>query len=138
MLRAYDYRNSVRLNGFEDRVGKLSGKALLKLRPSRQDIQRPSQLANTDDAAAGKVAYACGAVQGEKVMLAYGEKWQVLSDYQLPMLLFEARRERFRRVLGHPGEELRVHLGDPLGGLSQSFSTGVLADCLEDCLNRLF
>ena len=72
-------------------------------------------------------------VERQQMVLANRVEVDVLDEHHLAMVVSGDRREQLRRVgRADAGEDVDVHVGDPLRGLLQPRTVRVLADAFKD------
>src|SRR5262249_52271685 len=119
-----------------DRLRDLARELLLDLRPPREPLDHPRQLADADDAAVGYIANVSTPVKGQKVVLAHAVKGDIAEDHHLVVGNLEAHLQVPRRILRQPGEDLRVHRCDAPWRFPEPLTFGILSDRLEELDDR--
>lgn len=77
------------LHGLRHGHGDLLRESLLDLQPPRVDLHDPSQLAETQDLAAGQVPDGDLSVEGHQVMFAHREHLDILHHHHFVVVLVE-------------------------------------------------
>ncbi len=119
-------------DGFGDGVGDLRGEALLHLQAAGEDIDEARDLGEADDLAVGDVGDVRLAEEGQQVVLAEGEEFDVLDDDHLVVVdVEEGGVEDGVDVHGVAAGEEGHGFFHALGGVEEAVAGGVFADAEE-------
>jgi len=129
MLCFEDDGYSLRMNGVGDGFADLAGEAFLDLQTTREDIDEAGDFAESDDFAVGNVGDVSFSEEGQEMMLALGEEFDVFYDDHLVVVDVE---ESFVENLGHihrvaAGEKCHG-LFHALGCAEEAVACGVFSD----------
>ena len=108
---------------------------LLQLRTRRHLAHHARQLAQPGDVTVvtRDVGHVRAPVERQQMVLADRVEVDVLDEHHLAMVVSGDRREQLRRVgRADAGEDVDVHVGDPLRRLLQPRTVRVLADAFKD------
>ncbi len=111
-----------------DGVGYLGREALLELGATGVTLHQPGQLGQPNDLPVRYVAHVGLADEGHEVVFAERMQGYVSYEDHLAVFFLEPYVEVPGRVIGKPGEEERVGLGDPARRALEAFPFRVLAD----------
>ena len=132
MLGLDDDDDALGVQNLIDRVGNLSGQALLHLGAARAAFDHACQLGQArHDAAARNVAHVSAAVEGQQVMLTHREEGDVTDQDQLVGARVELGAQVLAGVLGQALAHLPPRARHTVGGADQALALGVLTDCDE-------
>ena len=130
MLGFHDNNNAARLEYLHQRVGNLAGHPFLHLRSPRVHVDEPGELGQARDLAA-LVRYVTNVRVPEEwrqMMLAGREQVDITDKHHLVVTGIEDGGQNVLRMLGQPGELLRVSARNPAGRVPDALTVRVLAD----------
>ena len=132
MLGLDDDDDALGVQDLIDRVGNLSGQALLHLGAARVSFDDAGQLGQArHDAAARNVTHVGAAVEGQQVMLTHREESDIADEDQLVGTGVELGAQVLAGVLGQTLAHLAPRARHAVGGADQALALGVLTDCDE-------
>lgn len=127
-----------RLERILQRLGDLGGEALLDLKPAREGVHEARNLAQAEHLALGQVGHMAAAEEGQEMVLAQAEDFDVAHDHHLVVVHGEAGLvEQSLEVHFDPGGEELHGPGVALGSAAQPFAVGVFAEPLEEDADEL-
>jgi len=132
-----DYANALRLDYFLDGFGDLSGEALLNLQTAGENFDEARNFAEADYFAVGNVGDVHFAEEGQHVVLAEAEHFDVLDDDHFVVGDGEERAfEQSFGVFGIAAGKKLHGLANPFRSLLKAFAVRVFAEADEDSWMR--
>ncbi len=127
MFGLNDEDSATRSQPLVDGFGDLGGQTLLELGSAGVRLHHPGQLGQPNDLPVWYVAYVGLADERHEVMFAERMQGYVSHEDHLAMFFLEPHVQVPGGVIGQPGEEERVGLGDAPWRTSEAFPLRVLA-----------